>query len=396
MNTTADKLELLLRTKERQKAYLQEKYPLLDFDTIPFRAYLDLFQGRSYVPGFVGGWKAYGRSNDEDADTRKYLYDYSGNGRDIELFNFAFAGMSGYGGYRYDQSNMTVTPTMTSYCKIEGSKIIITDFPYSANGTICYARSIYGENGQPLSVNVPAYKVKISGLLEGQRISIGRGYNNGAKPTWITNIINSITNDGIYEIPAWNTVIEPANEEVRAFISDFRPTVYATEDTPANVVIEVLPDYPGALVSDGIDDYGQCIKDFALPNDYTIVAIRKQIAVKSGILVSKGNVDTGAFGFEVDGPAAYSYGEISLVNNFPSLFSYQTKSSYNGLTINVGTGTDTTAHKLRLFNNFNSSNYVLFALYDLRIYDHSLTAEELQTVKDEMMSDFENATGGYS
>ena len=60
MNTTADKLELLLRTKERQKAYLQEKYPLLDFDTIPFRSYLDLFQGRSYVPGFVGGGMGFG------------------------------------------------------------------------------------------------------------------------------------------------------------------------------------------------------------------------------------------------------------------------------------------------------------------------------------------------
>ena len=37
MGTIADKLELLRRTKERQKAYLQQKYPLLDFDNIPFR-----------------------------------------------------------------------------------------------------------------------------------------------------------------------------------------------------------------------------------------------------------------------------------------------------------------------------------------------------------------------
>ena len=33
-------------------------------------------------------------------------------------------------------------------------------------------------------------------------------------------------------------------------------------------------------------------------------------------------------------------------------------------------------------------------LYDLRVYDHSLTAEALQTVKDEMMADYEKATGG--
>ena len=108
MGTIADKLELLRRTKERQRAYLEHKYPLLDFDNIPFRAYLDLFQGRCYIPGFVGGWKAYGRSNDEDASTRDILPDYSGNGRDIKLYNFAFGGMSGYGGYPYNFNNCSI------------------------------------------------------------------------------------------------------------------------------------------------------------------------------------------------------------------------------------------------------------------------------------------------
>ena len=98
MSTTADRLALLQRTKAGQRALLEEMYPDLDFSTVPFREYGRLFTGRKYVPGFVGGWKAYGRSNTEDASTREILPDYSGNGRDIRLYNFAFEGMSGYGG----------------------------------------------------------------------------------------------------------------------------------------------------------------------------------------------------------------------------------------------------------------------------------------------------------
>lgn len=371
MNTTADKLELLLRTKERQKAYLQEKYPLLDFETIPFRAYLDLFQGRSYVPGFVGGWKAYGRSNDEDAETRKCLYDYSGNGRDIELFNFAFAGMSGYSGYLQVFSRAYETSGDGAILEKTSTKLVITN-PVDSSGNFKVAiDSAYYNNGAwKVRVNNPKY-----GANENAHSQIVARITENTEGYTTFNLIN-----GINTIP----VIEGTVASIYFNIQDKGDTI----------TFEVLPEYPGALVSDGIDDYGQCIKGFALTDDYTVVAVRKQIAVKAGILVSKGHVDRGAFGFEVDGPSAYSYGKFSSVSDVPALFSYQTKSSYNGLTINVGTGTDTTADKLRLFNDFGNSNYVFFALYDLRIYDHSLTAEELQTVKDEMMSDYENATGG--
>lgn len=254
MGTTADKLALLQRTKERQRAYLEQKYPLLDFDNIPFRAYLDLFQGRSYVPGFVGGWKAYGRSNDEADGQRNFLRDYSGNGRDIELFNLGWTEDSGY---------------------------------------------------------------------------------------------NTTT-------------------------------------------------YPGALVSDGVDDYGQCIKGFSLPDDYTVVAVRKIIQGNIAALVSKGS-SMGAFLFDATNNNInvnlWSYGGQNSLSRMPALFSYQMKASYNGNTITYGTQEDTDADLLKIFNH-NNATYASAALYDLRIYDHSLTAEELETVKDEMMTDYENATGG--
>ena len=394
MGTIADKLELLRRTKERQRAYLEQKYPLLDFDTIPFRAYLDLFQGRSYVPGFVGGWKAYGRSNDEDASTRDILPDYSGNGRDIKLYNFAFAGMSGYGGYVYDEDNIVVIDS--NHVTVKGSKIEILNMVSS--GTCCYVTAISGTAGQSLTVNVPAYRIAVSGLKAGERIDIGRGYNNGESNTWIDSVIPSIREDGTYNIPAWDFTVEPASGTAVPNVSDFRPAVYPKDGVSMNVTIEILPVYPGALVSDGVDDYGQCIKDFALPDDYTVVAVRKIIKESNGGIASKGSTQ-GAFLFEageiMTKTNCWSYGGSTTKKRATGLFTYQAKNTYNGEEIPSGTAEDSINDKLVIFKQFPVITVCMSAaLYDLRIYDHSLTAEELQTVKDEMMADYENATGG--
>lgn len=252
MITTADRLALLQRTKAGQRSLLEEMYPDLDFSTVPFREYGRLFSGRKFVPGFVGGWKTYGRSNSEDPATREILPDYSGNGRDIRLYNFDFTENSGYSG--------------------------------------------------------------------------------------------------------------------------------------------------GGLVSDGIDDYGQCIKGFSLPDDYTVVAIRKYPdGSNRGMLLGKINTlwTQSAFCFEHDRSQAYSFGAQTILTGVePSLFSYQTKDSYNGTAINFGNALDTDSNGLWLFHSKMNSYYKGCVLYDLRIYDHTLTAEELEAVKDEMMSDYEKATGG--
>ena len=399
MGTTADKLELLLRTKERQKAYLQEKYPLLDFDTIPFRSYLDLFQGRSYVPGLVAAWKTYGKRND-DAD-RDNLYDYSGNGRDIELFNFAFAGMSGYGGYVYDEGNIIVMSLNTDFVTVKDNKIAISNMTRS--GTCCYATSIFGTAGQSLTVNVPAYRIKVSGLKEGERIDIGRGFNDGESATWVDAVIPRIYGDGVYDIPAWDFTVAPASETAVPSVSDFRPAVYPKDSTPMNVTIEILPLYPGALVSDGVDDYGivDNLPVFTKETGYTVLAIRKWVddtPLNQSFVSNLNNSDTlGAFSFEIAESSkanTYSFGGSANTVTYPALFSYQTLDKYNSEKLtNIGTSID--GPLWYLFRGRDSSiNPAKVVLYDLRIYDHSLTAEELQTVKDEMMSDYEKDTGG--
>lgn len=366
--TTADRLALLLRTKQWQRKELEKRYPSLDFDEIPFSAYRHLWMGRGYVRGLVGAWNAYGRSN-TDAD-RDVLYDYSGHGRDIRLYNFAFEGMSGYGGYLRDMTKFQESgPNNT----IVGNTFTINSYRTSVD----FYENISGSDLIRMRVRVSGldYAIQTDGIL---RL---RFYTNGT-----TQATFDITTDGQYDIE-----LQAADDAKNFNIYLMKPG--ATEWNPLTkpVIIEQLPKYPGGLVSDGIDDYGQCVKGFALPDDYTIVAIRKPISDNGAAFASKGRT-TGAFLFEA-GRVNYSYGQSNNRSNIPALFSYMSKNSYNGETIKSGTEADTEDDVFEVFRH-NSTYYNQSVLYDERIYDHTLTKEEIQLVEDDMMFDYGEATGG--
>ena len=361
--TTADRLALLLRTKQWQRRELEKRYPSLDFDEIPFSAYRQLWMGRSYVRGLVGAWNAYGRSN-TDAD-RDVLYDYSGHGRDIRLYNFAFAGMSGYGGYAQDFNNVEqnfgtglILEQDSTHVKIQNVNPGIGQFVVSMD------KSLW--NNTSFSLNVTGADSQTRLVMRNTDVS----YTKTIHLSEGLNIVEPLTDD------EWQQV----------------DIIYFAISVGATVTFELLPVYPGGLVSDGIDDYGQCVKGFALPDDYTIVAIRKPISNNGGALASKGGT-TGAFLFEA-GSVNYSYGQSNNVdNNIPALFSYMSKNSYNGETIKSGTEADTEDDVFEVFRH-NSSYYNQSVLYDERIYDHTLTKEEIQLVEDDMMFDYGEATGG--
>ena len=373
MTTTSDRLALLQRTKAGQRALLEGMYPDLDFSTVPFREYGRLFTGRKYVPGFVGGWNAYGRSNSEDPSTREILPDYSGNGRDIKLYNFSFTGMSGYGGYGQDFNNLTPNG---------GTGLIVEQ-----NSTYVKVQNISSGIGQYSATmlkrlwNNIAFRLNVIGTDSNTRLIFRNSDASFIKQIQLSEGLN---------------IIEPLSDTEWQQVE----YIWFALSVGATVGFELLPLYPGALVSDGVDDYGQCIKGFALPDDYTVVAIRKYPdGSNMGMLLGK--IDTlwaqSTFCFEHDRSQAYSFGAQTILTGVePSLFSYQTKDSYNGTAINFGNALGTDNSGLWLFHSKMNSYYKGCVLYDLRIYDHSLTAEELEAVKDEMMSDYEKATGGVS
>ena len=375
MTTTSDRLALLQRTKAGQRALLEGMYPDLDFNTVPFREYGRLFTGRKYVPGFVGGWKAYGRSNSEDASTRDILPDYSGNGRDISLYNFAFSGMSGYGGYSQDIGEYRIQGPN----EIEGETFIFK------------ATSAAVQFLKPAAVGHERMKLRVKGLTEiiaRQEAVRLRVYDSSSQ------IIKNITEDGTYDLE-FDIAEGTQYLYLCLMANDTEVNVWKQLSTP--VTAELLPEYPGGLVSDGVDDYGECVKGFALPDDYTVVVVRRIIEGHVAAFASKGS-SRGAFLFEVlnntnKRGVCWSYGQTNSLADAPDLFSYQTKGSYNGKVISYGTAEDSMDDAFSIFR-YSAANHMAAVLYDLRIYDHSLTAEELQLVKDEMMEDYEKATGG--
>lgn len=300
--------------------------------------------------------------------------DLTGNGYDLKLYNFAFNGMSGFGGFVCDFNDFSVSTEATgltitkSYNKIHIE--ISEDFSY-AN-----------------AINILASKWDIS---KDRTIKVTSTYND------VDNIKLVYNNS--------QNIFQDISLNGTTFISAFSGTIdnyiYLRFDSVKNkagiIDIELLPNYPGALVSDGVDDYGLCVKDFALPNDYTICAIRKYPERNIGALCSKSHiVDRGAFIFEYGSGVTTSTGECASFGYttrnilFPELFSYMTKDYYNGKTLRVGPHEDTYEDKLYLFTlRQGDTRFSKIALCELRIFDYSLTQEELLLVEDDMMSNYE-------
>ena len=360
MSSTADKVNALWNVQMVQRMHLEKLYPYLDWSKMPFSSYNDFFRLKNIIDDCGAVWtNAYRRSNNEAADTRKYLKDYSGNGRDIELFNFAFAGMSGYGGYPFNF--LEWVSDINSF----GGVVIKTQSSIRVENWGEHPNYTFARISNPTFIG--NFRIKIGGLKDGASV-----YFIG------TTTLMTFSEDGEYLVPADDSL--PNNYY-------FNSTGY-TANEEADLYIELLPVYPGALVSDGVDDYGQCVKDFALPDDYTVVAMRKILGDIYSAVSEKA-----AFIFELGAVKAQSYGSLTNldISKRPALFSYQTKMSYNGNNINVGSNTDTVASKLTIFTHNATTHQV--ALSSFGIFTRTLTEDELRIVKNCMMAEYIAMTG---
>ena len=153
-----------------------------------------------------------------------------------------------------------------------------------------------------------------------------------------------------------------------------------------------MPYYAGALVFDGVDDYGVCDNFPILTKEkgYTVVALRQWIEEKndSTALVSncKNWGQDGAFLFEYNNlrinflNVAISFGHVSSVDRGKSPFSYQTSKLYNGKNIEPGSFIGSNELVVGKGNkDFPTVSKV--AIWELIILDHDATEEELTKIK---------------
>lgn len=147
--------------------------------------------------------------------------------------------------------------------------------------------------------------------------------------------------------------------------------------------------YEGALVFDGVDDYGIC-NNLPILNDYTVICRREIINKESGAIASKRTSSSqwdGAFIFERNDQLT-SFGQNNYRTIQQNNVSYMTTTSYNGGTISRGSLQDTEYLVLGAagFNiDLNRAHeFSNCAIYYFALYNKSLTPEEIEVEKERL------------
>lgn len=168
-----------------------------------------------------------------------YLQDHSGNNRPLKLNNFLFAAMSGVGGYEYNWLDSALFITYLSGARGDGT---ITDNTITINNVKVSSGVIETRVSSPSK----KYKVRVTGITSNEtlRYVIYGDTSLGELAT----IIFDMKKDGEYELPA-STYSAKYNMKWQVIAASYPHT--------CNITIEQIPSYPNALVTDGVDDYGQ-------------------------------------------------------------------------------------------------------------------------------------------
>lgn len=317
--------------------------------------------GPSFHQSLVDAWFMSGLSNNDKPSSIRGV-----KGNEMVLKNFAYALNSGFGKYKVDFTKYTGSNTTSNSISIHKEAGINKGY-----ATIAYSQ---------LESDIPSYSIEIKGLNSGQILYYYRN-NEGLEK----NI--SYNKDGIYTLPLCY------KEGTSGITAGF------TINTVDVVTITQLPSaYEGALVFDGVDDYGICT-GLPLMDDYTVICRRKIIRIKNSSAVASKRTypgDIGSFGaFVFERVYAHgvkttiSFGKSNDMSEFDSNeVVYQTKTSYNGTTINSSNSNDSDILCLGA-NAYNISLGICqelsnVAIYYFALYNKSLTPEEIETEKERL------------
>lgn len=377
MGTISDKLMRIINTKEDiRQALISKGYDVPT--SIPFKEYakmiLDLpCKADSFpdIEGIVARYSASGLTNEQMAANPVWV-DKTGNGHDLQMKNLAWGGMSGVGGYKLNWSDSN---TWANYIVqgVYGTGEVTDNTIHITN-----AKTYNALFETKTSLKSVEYKVLIKGLTDD--IYLRYGVFNDGKELW-----TEIKNDGIYTLPSYD------------YDSRYNmkwKVMSQTYPIDCNITIEQLPLYPGALVFDGVDDYGTCDNFPILTKEkgYTVVALRQWITRGERALGLVSNVKNwlkdGAFLLEYRNIQAdhlnkpISFGAIGIENDLPHILTYQTSKSYNGVSITTGNFEGTDVLHVGKLAPTNVGTCINAAIWELVFLDHDATEEELTKIKD--------------
>lgn len=373
MGTISDKLMRIINTKEDiRQALISKGYDVPT--SIPFKEYakmiLDLpckVDSFPDIEGIVARYSASGLTNEQMAANPVWV-DKTGNGHDLQLKNSAWKGMSGVGGYEMNfnlwTNNVSSIPDISMSTTTTSVSVSVGNSTYNNN-------LIY--------IHISNWDINKNHWLK-----VTSTYEDGD----LAFIFYNNSNTKKIGLPAngyVNILAYPEFKGSYMYISTI-------SNKQGSFTIEQLPLYPGALVFDGVDDYGTCDNFPVLTKEkgYTVVVLRQWDqdflnTTLTGGLLSTRNYSTGegvAFEkIESSNKGYWNLGAGGIIDFAKSPFTWQTSKQYN----NVGILKGDKNHGKPLCVGCGLSGGQQcgrFAIWELVFLDHDATEEELIKIKD--------------
>lgn len=373
MGTISDKLMRIINTKEDiRQALISKGYDVPT--SIPFKEYAKMISDLPCrvdsfpdIEGIVARYSALGLTNEQMAENPVWK-DLTDNGHDLQMKNLAWKGMSGVGGYVGDFSKWVNNRDTTEIGITKSNSKVIIDVKVS----------------QGSGKNIVFISKSNLGISNNVTIKITSTYPEG-----VMKFANSASNKYL-KLPSNGIITLQDNPE---YTSNEMHLHLASADL-GQITIEQLPLYPGALVFDGVDDYGVCDNFPILTKEkgYTVVALRQWITrgeIAQGLVSNVKNwLKDGAFLLEYRNIQAdhlnkpISFGAIGSENDLPHILTYQTSKSYNGVSITTGNFEGTDVLHVGKLAPTNVGTCINAAIWELVFLDHDATEEELTKIKD--------------
>ena len=309
------------------------------------------------IPGMIARYSALGLTNEQMAANPVWA-DKTGNGHDLQMKNFGWAGMSGVGGYETNfnlwRNNVPNVPDISMSTTTTSVSVSVGNSTYNNN-------LIY--------IHISNWDINKNHWLK-----ITSTYEDGD----LAFIFYNDSNTKKIGLPANGYVNILAYPEFKGSYT-YISTIFNKQ---GSFTIEQLPLYPGALVFDGVDDYGTCDNFPILTKEkgYTVVALRQYLVEKSTayLTVNGDSISNTSFIFEGNNyKDTWNFGRATTIQA-SRILATQTSKQYDGVKLNIGSNTE--GSNLLQVGKWSKS-YSNVAIWELVYLDHDATEEELTKIK---------------
>lgn len=315
---------------------------------------------RTLRPDILCNITKQGITNDNHADFNDKLVDYSGNGRDIQMYNLVWKGSSGVAAKKFE--------TIKDYLIVPDEGLqeltIYNEFSYKVKSIKHADRYWTIQSLNKTDVSYPITIVSNKNII------------------W-RNVINYTDENGVKRSIRKETNV-PANTPTQVFVLGFNDfdvpdnytkvncVAYATRTDITEFTVTFIPSHKGGLLLDGINDFDK-VTGMPIYKDYTVVADR-EIEASDGGIVSKGNPGAFILELEANAGSCYSFGLNATNLNIEKSrkISYLSKYLYNGVSIEAGTAEDSDSMWLGTIRD-KDSRFFNGAIYSLMSFPYSMS-----------------------